>query len=334
MRLALELADAGLLALPEEGEMAAPSPGLAIVDGETIIVGREAAARARLTPRRLHSRFWQDISTEALGRPFGRRLRAADLAWTHLSQLWREAGHGVTSVILALSGGRSETQLGLILGVARSAGLPVDGMVDGAVAASVGQCLDKPVLHLDLELHRIVLTVIAPGPKRQAVLISDRVGFVSLHNAWLRFIAGEFLKHTRFDPFHSAASEQILFDRLPAILSQLGRRKSTTVTLAANEKPFTIEVDREQMESAAKTQNHELDELIRSALAHQPGGVLLTARAANVPGLADRLARLTELEIVELPLAAAAASALLLGQRIVAGGPALPFVTDLSEVEN
>ena len=129
MRLAIELADAGLIALPEEGEAAAPSPGIAIVDGETIIVGPEAAARARLTPRRLHTRFWQDISTEALGRPFPRHLRSADLAWNHLSQLWKATGRGVSSVILALSDGRSEDQLGLILGVARSAALPVDGLV-------------------------------------------------------------------------------------------------------------------------------------------------------------------------------------------------------------
>ncbi len=136
MRLALELADAGLLALPEEGEAAAPSPGLAIVDGETIIVGVEAAARARLTPRRLHDRFWSAISEEPLGQPFGRGLRTADLAWTHLSELWKMAGRGIDGVVLAVPSGYEEAQLGLILGVARSAGLPVDGMVDASVAAT------------------------------------------------------------------------------------------------------------------------------------------------------------------------------------------------------
>ena len=35
MRLAIELADAGLSLCPEEGEASAPSPGIAIVDGET-----------------------------------------------------------------------------------------------------------------------------------------------------------------------------------------------------------------------------------------------------------------------------------------------------------
>jgi len=329
MRLALELADAGLLALPEEGEASAPSPGLAVVDGETITVGRAAAARARLTPRRLHSRFWLDISTEALGRPFGRHLRSADLAWTHLNELWREAGHGVTSVILALSGEHSEARLGLILGVARSAGLPVDGMVDAAVAASVGQNLDRPVLHVDLELHRTVLTLLEPGPRRREVVISDRVGLARLHDAWLRLVAGLFLKTTRFDPFHSAASEQDLYDRLSPILHTLRRGPSTTVSLRAENNVFTVDLTRDQVVSAADTRYAEIDALVRSAMAHRPAALLLTARAAGAPGLADRLADLTGLEVVELPFAAAAAGAHHAAQRIVAPGPALPFVTDL-----
>lgn len=331
MRLAVELADAGIIALPEEGEAAAPSPGIAIVDGETIIVGTEAAARARLTPRLLHTRFWQEISTEALGPPFPRHLRPADLAWAHLSEIWRQAGRGVSSVILALSAGRSEDQLGLILGIARSAGLPVDGLVDAAVATSVGRHGDRPFLHLDLELHRAVLTIAAPGPRRRTVLISDGVGLAALRDTWLRLTAALFLKHTRFDPFHSAASEQELFDRLPTILDQLGRRPTTTVTLAADQKTFSIELDRDRLGSAAEGHYRAVDELVRSALTHQPDRILMTSRAAAMPGLAKRLAVLTGLEVTELPLAAAAAGALQCADRIVSRGEALPLVRDLSE---
>lgn len=331
MRLTVELADAGLIALPEEGEAAAPSPGFAIVDGGHITVGSQAAARARMAPRRLHTRFWQEISTEALGRPFPRQLRAADLAWAHLAEIWRETGRGVDSVILVLSGGRNEDRLGLMLGVARSAGLPVDGLVDAAVAASVRHDGDRPLLHVDLELHRAVLTVLQPGPRRRAVLTSDRVGIAAVHDTWLRLLAGLFLKHTRFDPFHSAASEQELFDRLPATLRQLGRRSSIPVTLAENQKTFTIELDRDRIESAAEAHYHEIDELVESSLSHEPGVVLLTARAAAMPGLRKRIAALTGLEVTELPLAAAAAGAHQYADRIVARGEALPLVTDLSE---
>ena len=332
MRLALELADAGLLALPEEGEGAAPSPGLAIIDDETVIVGREAAARARLTPRRLHSRFWLEISTEPLGRPIGRRLRTADLAWSHLDELWRQLGRGVTSVILALPGDRSKAQLGLILGVARSAGLPVDGMVDAAVASVLGHNLTSPVLHLDLELHRTVLTLLEPGPGQRGVVTNDRVGLSGLRDAWLRMIAGVFLKTTRFDPFHSAASEHDLYDRLPSILETLRRRPSTTSSLPAESRSFSIDLTRDQVVSATDKPFAEIDELVRSAAtAHRSGKLFLTARAANAPGLADHLAKLTKLDVVELPLAAAAAGVHQAAPKIVARGQVLPFVTELGE---
>lgn len=329
MRLAIELADAGLLALPEEGEAAAPSPGMAIVDGETITIGREAAARARLTPRRLHNRFWHEISTENLGRPFGRRLRSADLAWSHLSELWDETRRGVSSVVLALSGGRSEAQLGLILGVARSAGLPVDGLVDAAVSSSAGRDFDGTIIHLDLELHRAVVSILAPGPRLETVLVSDRVGLAALSDTWLRSTAGLFLKTTRFDPFHSAESEQTLSDLLPAVLDRLGRRSSTTVTLTTDNRPVSIELDRGRVEFAANTHYRIIDDLMRSALIHRPVGLLLTARAAGLPGLGERLSGLTELETSDLGLAAAASGALQHADRIIAPGPSLPLVTDL-----
>ena len=88
------------------------------------------------------------------------------------------------------------------------------------------------------------------------------------------------------------------------------------------------------MVSGADARYAVIDELIRSASAHRPAALLLTARAASAVGLADRLANLTGLEVVELPLAAAAAGAHLAAPKIVAPGPALPFVTDLSESEN
>ncbi len=203
------------------------------------------------------------------------------------------------------------------------------GLVDSAVAALVGREIDQPVLHLDLDLHRAILTVIAPGPKRRSVSVSSGVGLAALEDAWLRFIAGRFLKETRFDPFHSAASEQDLFDRLPSILSQLGRRNSTTVTLTADGKPFTVEIERAELETAVAGRTGELDELVTSASSEQPGGVLLSARAANVPGLADRMARVTGLEVGVLGLAAAAAGAQQRCHRIAATGEALPMVIDL-----
>ena len=64
---------------------------------------------------------------------------------------------------------------------------------------------------------------------------------------------------------------------------------------------------------------------------HQPVAILLTARAAGLPGLSRRLADSTGLDVEELPLAAAAAGAHQYAHLIVAPGPALPLITDLGE---
>ena len=49
-RLALEVNDSGLLVLPEEGEGAPASPGVALVEDGQIRVGRDALSRARHVP--------------------------------------------------------------------------------------------------------------------------------------------------------------------------------------------------------------------------------------------------------------------------------------------
>jgi hypothetical protein len=57
--------------------------------------------------------------------------------------------------------------------------------------------------------------------------------------------------------------------------------------------------------------------------------LLLSSRAALIPGVTQRLAEVTGLEVVTLPLAAAAAGALDHADRIRAPGPSLPLITDL-----
>ena len=138
--LAIELNDAGIRA---EGEKVlptgplSPSPGIAVIDGATLLTGREAADRARLAPKRMNDRFWSELDTSPVGSPFPKELTRADLAFSHLNGLWKRLRPGVTQVILAIPGTYSERQLGLTLGIVRACRMPVHGLVDSAVAEGV-----------------------------------------------------------------------------------------------------------------------------------------------------------------------------------------------------
>ncbi len=347
--LALEIHDAGMVAVDDSGAVSRPSPGYALLDGDAVITGRAALARAREKPRWVHHRFWHDLDTTPLGKPFPRDLSPADLAHAHLSEVWRslpEAG----SVLLAIPGSFSSRQLGLILGIARSCGLPIAGLVDAAVAATATAAAaghpGRKLYHLDLHLHRVVLTELemsAPPSSaseqlataaRRRVQIADGAGWVALLDAWARRVAELFVHATRFDPLHSAASEQALYRHLPEWLEALRDDELIEATLGPEGRRRTIELTRPDLVAAADEVYDSVLELVLSLKrAGERVTLLLARQIADLPGLEPRLEELRDVATVRLPAGAAARGALATRDQIASTADStagLPFVNRLS----
>jgi len=336
--VALELSDAGILARgpagPPPGDLY-PSPGFAVLDGGTLVIGKEARARARLVPLQTHTRFWDQLGTGALPRPFPADLTPADLVHAHLDRLWAglaEAGHD--EVLLAVPGSHTPEQLGLILGIARSSSIPVVGMVDAAVAASSTGHPGGHLLHVDVHLHRAVVTEILQGDEvvRRRLETSDRVGLDALHDLWVSAIARTFVTETRFDPLHRAETEQLLFGRLPEVLESLCRQEDVALEVESAGKTHGVMLHRERLIAAVDAAYGTIAQL--AGLLTRVGRtstILLSCRAAGLPGLRERLAGVGDTEVVALPEGAAAEGALRHADVIRSSGEeALPFVTRLA----
>jgi len=330
-RLALELVDSGLIMVSPRGHVSASSPGLAIVDGDTLELGHDAARSARLRPRRLHSRFWQALGTTPLARPFPHHLRTADLAHAHLQGLWESTGGHADEVLVAVPGLYSPEQLGLLLGIAGACGMPVRGLVDVAVAAAADRATRPHCLHLDLHLHRTILTEMEHGSEvvRGTVEEEARVGLISLQDRWARMLAGIFVRTTRFDPLHKAASEQILYVQLPDHLAALDGRESTPVTISSGGRRHTVELQRRDVVEAATPAYEILSSWVRRRSPGDETTLLLGDRIAALPGLAAHLRETTDLEITSLHPAAAGSAVLHHADRIRSSEVALPLVTRL-----
>lgn len=351
--LVLELHDAGILAVGEAGIAGGESPGYALYDGGALITGEAALARAREKPRWVHRRFWQDLGTEPLGRPFPPTLSPADLAHAQLSEVWSTAPAGTESVLLAIPGCFTDHQLGLLLGIAGSCGLPVAGMVDLAVAAAAGGAWGPRLLHLDVHLHRTVLTELAvsmpPGLEasrdrrvvRRRVRLAEGLGQAALQDAWARRIAELFVHATRFDPLHSAAAEQALYRQLPGWLARLRSEEVLELSLGPAGRERTVELTRPDVVAAADGFYDELRELVLTLkTAGESLTLLLSHHIAELPGLEPRLAGLRGVDTVALPAGAAARGALHAEAQIRSAGEestdpggapgALPFITRLS----
>lgn len=329
--VALELVDAGLQFVSQRGQLSRPSPGLALIDGNELAIGLDAESVARLKPRRLHSRFWQDLGTTSLGRPFPGYLRTADLAHAHLKAVWEADGGGAEEVLVAVPGTFSDDQLSLFLGISRELSIPVRGLVDAAVAAAADRDVEPHCLHLDLHQHRAVLTELEHGEDlvRKAVHTEPRVGLLGLRDIWTRVIAQTFVRATRFDPLHLAATEQVLYAQLTGHIDALAERDSTQVRISSGGRQHVVELDRARIVNAAASAYDHLSSLVHDHALPEGTTVLLSHRVAGLPGLVDRLSENVDLSFVTLHPAVAGSGALAHADRIRSSGSALPFVTRL-----
>lgn len=318
--LSLELIDSGLILAQKQGDavrVLSDAPGFAILEDRQTLTGAAAAACVRLKPLLAHSNYWRALSTDPLTRPSRTIGTTADLAFAQVGQILEEHKADPEGLLLAVPAGYSREQLGLLLGVVGETGVQVAGLVDAGLAASGLDAAKARVLHLDLELHQALLTVLEyaggerPGLKRSRYEIAQRRGVLALQQAWLKLIAEEFVRKTRFDPLHEASSEQRLFDQLPIWLAQLDAHSPLTLTMQFGERTLEIELTREQFIDAAEPHYAALVTLVQDArVAGVAIELRLSHRVAALPGLKERFEALRDCTVSVLPQGAAAVGAL------------------------
>jgi hypothetical protein len=325
----LELTGAGF-ALADAAAVVAAEPACAWFERDSVLTGPAARARARLAPLFASTRYLEEPGTEPLARQRPIVRNTADLVYAQLAALARLPVLAGQPVVLAVSSGYSLEQLRLLVGIATAAELTVTGLVNAAVAAAADRPSLPRALHLDLEMHRAVLTELirADGLRRGRVDLARAVGLRAIEDALAQHVAQSFVRATRFDPLHQAVTEQALYDRLPdwlaaaagggtvAVLEHGGLRHETRLEaahLSAALAPLTAEILR----------------LVHSARrAGEALTLYLTERVSTVPGLLAALGTLHGVALVGLPSAAAAAGALAHAAEIE--GPELAFVSRLA----
>ena len=319
--LALELNDAGLIlariAAGGESEILADSPGFALLEGDIVLTGGAAAARARQRPLFTHSTFWRELGVTPLPRPTAAAQTTADVAFTHLAELLKPLNSGAERLVIAVPAGYSRDQLGILIGMANEVGVPLAGLVDAGLAASSLEAAPRRVLHLDLELHRAALTALehqgdGEGLRRSHFELQPRLGWLSLQQAWIEAIAETFVRRTRFDPLHQAVTEQALVDLLPRWLAVLKDAETVDAEMVFGGDTHRVELSREQIIDAVRPKYADMLRLVQSA---RPAGesvqLRLGQRLADLPGALEQFASLRDCELKVLPRGAAARGALL-----------------------
>jgi hypothetical protein len=123
------------------------------------------------------------------------------------------------------------------------------------------------------------------------------------------------VSRTRFDPFHQAASEQELYDRLPGIFFNLQHSPSIAFDMTGGSRTYGITLTRDLIARKAASVYGEIGQIIeRLRTQHgenEPPVILqLTHRLARLPGCKEMLAGIKAAEIFELEEGAGARGAL------------------------
>ena len=223
-RLALHLNDAGITLL-DERSVRYREPGFALLEGNELTTGSAAFSRARINPRSIHNRYWSELAVTPLADQRFGHLTAADLAIRQLEQMWTAAGSPGAQLVVAVPSNLGTDRLGLLLGIAAELGITVTALVDAAVAATRREYRNGIPVHIDMGLHVTTLTRLSQAGQAQVERsdVLDGVGMYALYDAWLTAIAEAFVQQSRFDPLHTAETEQMLLDRLGGWLAQAGR---------------------------------------------------------------------------------------------------------------
>ena len=331
--IGLEISDAGIIAaggtpakLLELDGQATNSPGFALPQKDRLLLGKEAESKAQLFPRQILNRFWDQLDTEPLDQPGKYTPQShAEIVYHHLSRIWQSLQKHGDEIALVVPDFYTRQQLGLILGIAQELSMDVKGFVPMALAASSAAFPGKILLHLDIHLHRIEIIYLKQG---EYLTIEDSAttsgkGLVHLYREWVETIAQEFVRSTRFDPFHLAASEQELHDRLPGVLSHLQHNSSMVFDMIDTATSYNITLKRDLFTRKAESVYGEICRLVETIRKkhgkdEHPVTLQISHRLSRLPGCKEMLSTIKDTQIIELGRGAGASGVLRIWQQLSA----------------
>jgi len=294
-------------ALARAGVTLDASPS-AVADGSAGEMGADAWHALRRLPTSTSTGHLEGVLRAAQPSPEALSLVAAEVA----RRLRAHAPRAGERIWIAAPAYAEARGLGALLAIARHLSLPVDGFVDAAVASVAALELTGPAIVLELGLHHVAATLVERNQgavSRRRSLVSERGGLLELYGAWLDFLNTHLVRQTRFDALHDAATEQQLFDLLPALAAEASQNGVATAALTAAGKRVAVAVTRDQLAHAAEPVWREIARLTHEL---RPAGtalaLLIPQELAGLPGGAETLAQFAGCELVSLPAGFAAAA--------------------------
>lgn len=342
----LEFNDAGLR-LSDASGMLLSSPGYAHVNAKDVEFGEGARKQSKVYPLNSFNQFWHKLSLDPFSKVVGNFRHNADIAFSHLQNIAHVA-QLEGDVVLAVPGSFSREQMAILLGLLKKSSMRPIGLVDAALAASIDHAEQESVVHVDLQLHQVVLSKLHRAGtqlQRESVILVPGAGWVNVSDNLMQLFTSAFIQQCRFNPQHNAASEQMLLDNLPQWLLEEGSEETDVgATLQESRRSLQIKLNHNNTVHEASLSRSALhsrllpffQKIVQQLAVIDPEGsspLLISDRMQCLPGFESVLASSgvgTSRTVMLLDEDSAAQSCLRYRDALIGTPDALHFVSKIS----
>lgn len=240
----IEINDYQLTLTQQQGRII--QSGYALVNKQQVIFGDDAWLQAKSYPLNSYCHYWQRLGYEKISSDNDQVRHFADLAFLQLQDLIGRVDT-CKQVIFILPASFNKEQMSLLLGIAKACQLEVLGMVNVAISKLFNCHQGDALVFLDIGLHQSSYTQLSAD--EQLVVGKNHTvagkGVFDLHKYLAQWLDQKFVNQCRFDTFHTAQTEQVLYLHLPALLQQ--RQDSYNIVVSDKTIVVTVKQVREKI---------------------------------------------------------------------------------------
>lgn len=275
------------ISLVSDGSVSYQDQGFIFVDKKDISIGKEALKKWRIFPKNIINDYWFNLSDDKYKSLDFANYSPAHLISFHLKEIKNSlrSDHSLTVVYPPYMNAK---QLSLFLGIANACDISIQAFVQSPVAATRRRYIDSKLVHLDLHLHGMSVSVMQNNQDSSIdeSLIIGKCGLIELNKAWAEMISSAFIEKLRFDPLHSAKSDQILYDNLDNWVVCALNNDQVEVKIDFRNQSNAIFIDSPEFHKAVKSNYRLLVNKLRSIFTKDDFPVIqVSDQVARLPGI-------------------------------------------------
>jgi len=261
--------------------------GIILNSDDGFLLGSKAMDSRRILPKNINHDFWSNLSETKIQSSAFSDYSSADLVSFQLKEVLQFINNNDPIIIIYPSYLDSEN-LSLLLGIANALNIKIITFIESSIAATKEKYFASRIIHLDIHLHGITASLMSDKKDvsvEESIFIEE-CGLFQLYDSWVNLITESCIEQLRYDPMHSAKTDQMLYDKIIKIIDETTKKNKVTINVDPESKSKVIKIHSSAFIDAVNTNYRHLVNKIRPLFSRNENYVIqLTQQVAELPGL-------------------------------------------------